>query len=204
MSKKNLFRIVLLVVIILVAGFAGYRWASMEDDETSRGPVMEPTAVIVDEVRAIAQLSVLTCYKDMVVSREKKVPGILFDSKCRITVVYPCRMNLGVDLSELRNEDVQIDASTGRITVQLPPVRMLNKDGKVVDELARKSISDGDMKVWTAIDMKSLRDEAERHFLEQCKREGVYAKARQKVIDTVGEILQSLGYQNITILFPED
>ena len=102
MSKKNLFRIVLLVVIILVAGFAGYRWASMEDDEASREPVMEPTAVIVDEVRAIAQLSVLTCYKDMVVSREKKVPGILFDSKCRITVVYPCRMNLGVDLSELR------------------------------------------------------------------------------------------------------
>ena len=59
MSKKNLFRIVLLVVIILVAGFAGYRWASMEDDEASREPVMEPTAVIVDEVRAIAQLSVL-------------------------------------------------------------------------------------------------------------------------------------------------
>ena len=36
MSKKNLFRIVLLVVIILVAGLAGYRWASMEDDEVSR------------------------------------------------------------------------------------------------------------------------------------------------------------------------
>ena len=182
MSKKNLFRIVLLVVIILVAGLAGYRWASMEDDEVSREPVMEPTAVIVDEVRAIAQLSVLTCYKDMVVSREKKVPGILFDSKCRITVVYPCRMNLGVDLSELRNEDVQMDASTGRITVQLPPVT----------------------KVWTPVDMKSMRDEAERRFLDQCKREGVYTKARQKVIDTVGRMLQSLGYQNITILSPED
>ena len=190
MSKKNLFRIVLLVVIILVAGLAGYRWASMEDDEVSREPVMEPTAVIVDEVRAIAQLSVLTCYKDMVVSREKKVPGILFDSKCRITVVYPCRMNLGVDLSELRNEDVQMD--------------MLNKDGKVVDELARKSISDGDTKVWTPVDMKSMRDEAERRFLDQCKREGVYTKARQKVIDTVGRMLQSIGYQNITILSPED
>ena len=172
MSKKNLFRIVLLVVIILVAGLAGYRWASMEDDEVSREPVMEPTAVIVDEVRAIAQLSVLTCYKDMVVSREKKVPGILFDSKCRITVVYPCRMNLGVDLSELRNEDVQMDA--------------------------------GDTKVWTPVDMKSMRDEAERRFLDQCKREGVYTKARQKVIDTVGRMLQSIGYQNITILSPED
>ena len=160
MSKKNLFRIVLLVVIILVAGLAGYRWASMEDDEVSREPVMEPTAVIVDEVRAIAQLSVLTCYKDMVVSREKKVPGILFD--------------------------------------------MLNKDGKVVDELARKSISDGDTKVWTPVDMKSMRDEAERRFLDQCKREGVYTKARQKVIDTVGRMLQSIGYQNITILSPED
>ena len=182
MSKKNLFRIVLLVVIILVAGLAGYRWASMEDDEASREPVMEPTAVIVDEVRAIAQLSVLTCYKDMVVSREKKVPGILFDSKCRITVVYPCRMSLGADLSELRNEDVQMD----------------------VDELARKSISDGDTKVWTPVDMKSMRDEAERRFLDQCKREGVYTKARQKVIDTVGRMLQSIGYQNITILSPED
>ena len=95
MSKKNLFRIVLLVVIILVAGLAGYRWASMEDDEASREPVMEPTAVIVDEVRAIAQLSVLTCYKDMVVSREKKVP-ICLNSVMRmyrwmlLPVVLPC------------------------------------------------------------------------------------------------------------------
>ncbi|MDM8241684.1 hypothetical protein QUW47_07255 [Phocaeicola barnesiae] len=47
-------------------------------------------------------------------------------------------------------------------------------------------------------------DEAERRFLDQCKREGVYTKARQKVIDTVGRMLQSIGYQNITILSPED
>ena len=52
--------------------------------------------------------------------------------------------------------------------------------------------------------MKSMRDEAERRFLDQCKREGVYTKARQKVIDTVGRMLQSIGYQNITILSPED
>ena len=157
------------------------------------------TEVVVSDLRNIAELSVISCHKDIIVQRKKTVRS-LFSHEYRISVVYPCRISLGIDLSELTAESVVTDSLTGAISVKLPPVRILNKGQRVVDELSRRSISDGDTNIWTGEEMQSMRDEAERTFLQECRDDGLFERAAQQAADLLTAILRAMGYTVTTVI----
>ena len=190
---EKLTKLVLAVVTLLVvlAFFMLMKRASApkEPMEFTVGPVT------VKDIAKTEKLKVLSVHKEVLASMHRVKNGLLKDSEEKIYVIYPATLHFGFDLNECDTTSIRMRGDT--VLVKLPPVTILNKEGKSVDEAAKRTaIEEGS---WSPQEMIALRAQAEALMRRSCEYDSCYAKAESSGKTMVRTMLLSLGYSNVEV-----
>lgn len=162
--------------------------------------VVRPTPNVLRAVRDLARLETVTFHMERVVDlREEQSHAFgLVRAEDAILLVAVGEVIAGVDLAELRPEDVVVDAAKHRATVTLPRPQVFvahldaehtRVHSRSTDLLARRNES---------LESRA-RQEAERSIREGALTSGILDRARQGAERTVGSLVRSLGYTEVVV-----
>lgn len=152
--------------------------------------VVVDTPSQLEEIRSIRELEV--AHFDCEELYEFKREGRIFDDE--LTKVYYAKLRIGIDLSEVKESD--IEKGEKKIKITLPDVRLLN-EGKMLD-FSRTFSESGD------IDNELRREAskaAEEWIVEKYVTEEVIQNARRSVASYIENYLRSIGYEEIEVVF---
>ncbi len=151
--------------------------------------------VTVLDIAKTEKLKVLTIRKEVLAHQHRISSGLLRKNEERIYVIYPATLHFGFDLTRCDRSSIRTHGDS--VSVVLPPVQVLNHNGRSVDEaLKRTAIEEGE---WSATEMTNLRNRAEAIMLRQCEYDGCYDRAEQAGVSAVRAMLASLGYSHIEV-----
>lgn len=167
---------------------------------TTAQVVVRPTPNVLRAVRDLARLETVTFHMERVVDlREEQTHAFgLVHAEDSILLVAVGEVIAGVDLAELRPEDVVVDAAKHRATVTLPRPRVFvahldaehtRVHSRSTDLLARRNES---------LESRA-RQEAERSIREGALTSGILDRARHGAERTVGSLVRSLGYTEVEV-----
>lgn len=193
--------LVVLVLIALVG--AGFLLARMGEGGTS----LRSTPSVVTAVRDLARLATVEYHVERVIDlREQQ--SLLFGlirTEDAILFVAVGQVTAGVDLRELRDEDVELDRERGTARITLPPARVLSV--RLDNEHSWVYARSTDFLAQRREDLETeARREAERTLERSALDAGILERARQNAEDTVATLVRSLGYTSVTVRSrePED
>lgn len=147
------------------------------------------------DIAKTEKLKVLTIHKEVLAHQHRFSSGLLKKNEERIYVIYPATLHFGFDLARCDSNSIRTHGDT--VSVTLPPVQILNKDGHSVDEaIKRTAIEEGE---WSATEMTNLRNRAEAIMRRQCEYDGCYEKAEKAGISAVKAMMASLGYGHVEV-----
>ena len=182
--RRTLLRLAaLLGVVALVALTAGVAWRVATGAPFGLGRAPAPPRVthdvVVQELRAVAKLvSTETTIRDVVIYEQTR-----FTATKRALVVVTGRVSAGVDLET--GADVRIDHDARRITVSLPPARVLGVDVlnvRTYDERA------GLLNPFRPSDRDEIQRQVRARLVAAAEESGILAHADR----TAGEVLKTL------------
>ena len=144
----------------------------------------------VRDIASTEQLRVLSMRKEVLASQHRIGGGLLGNSESKVYVIYPATLHFGFDLSKCDTTSIRVNGDT--VSVVLPPVEVLNREGKAVDEASKRTpIEEGD---WTAQEMKALKARAEALMLRSCEYDSCYVRAERVGCTMVAAAISRLGY----------
>lgn len=216
MSRR--LQIILVVSIILIVGFAGYNVYRLF--ETTTRPVLDlsdrlatsqavvlpqptPTiypdgAVVIRAVQPLARLeTVQYSIEKVIVAESNQGPlGFLFGD--RLLLVAHGNVIAGVDLSKLRDGDIEV-LNDGRVIVIMPLAEIfiatLDNDKTFVYDRDVGVLTQGDINLETAA-RQAAEDEIESAALE----DGILQTASQNGRATVTQLILALGFEEVIFI----
>jgi hypothetical protein len=180
--------LVLLVAILLIRGL------------TDTGTALRSTPSVVVAVRDLARLESVEFHVERVIDlrdRQSLLFGLI-RTQDAILFVAVGEVTAGVDLGELKDEDVTADRAKGSATVRLPPARVLSARldnarswvfSRTTDVLAQRREN---------LETRA-RQEAERTLEDAALDGGILERARTNAERTVESLVRSLGYSTVTV-----
>ncbi len=192
-------------VSAFAATFAYRALYELPGSESSAQSVLRGTSNVVHAVRDLANLETTSFHLERVIDlRERKSHLFgLVEADDAILLVAAADVVAGFDLSELREEDVQIDAPAKGVKLMLPPPRILSArldnertyvHSRTTDALAQRK---------EGLETQA-RQEAERRLRQAALDAGILARARHTGGRTVRGLLQSLGFEQIELIFRDE
>ncbi|HTQ04937.1 MAG TPA: DUF4230 domain-containing protein [Polyangiaceae bacterium] len=179
----------------VVLGMYGPAWL--------KGPKKpEPLPDVITEVRELSRLEGVSYHVERVVDLKDKQQALfgLVTAEDAILLVASGDVTAGVDLAELRPEDVTVSADHRSVTLRLPPAQVfsarLDNDRTYVhtrrtDVLAtRKESLETDARRAAEQTLKSAAEDA-----------GIIKRAEESVGRTVQVLVRSLGFQTVRVDF---
>ncbi len=164
--------------------------------------VTRPTPSVLVAVRDLARLETAEFHMERVVDLREKQTHLfgLVEAEDALLLVAAGDVIAGIDLAALRPEDVVVDAEHDRATLVLPrpTVLVTRLDAKRTYVHSRKT--DLFAKRAEALEGRA-REEAERTLRVGAEEAGLLEKARLNAERTVGSLVKSLGYSDVTIRF---
>ncbi len=166
-------------------------------------PQPTPTIIaqppIILRVQALSRLETQRYVMDTVVTAEE--PGILpapFTGD-KILFLGHGEVVAGVDLGQMRPEDIIVYTDTGKVELHVPAaelfyVRLDNDQSRIYDRQTG---------VFTRADPNletQVRQEAERQIRQTAVENGIMTQAQQNAEKTLRALLASLGYSDVTII----
>ncbi len=162
--------------------------------------VVRPTPNVLRAVRDLARLETVTFHMERVIDlHEEQTHAFgLVHAEDSILLVAVGEVIAGVDLADLRPEDVVVDPAKHRVSVTLPRpqifVSHLDSEhtrvhSRSTDLLARRN---------EALETRA-RQEAERSIALGATESGILDRARQGAERTVGSLVRSLGFTEVEI-----
>ena len=178
------------VLALLVLAFLYIQSLSKSDPlDVEVGPLT------VRNIASTEKLRVLSMRKEVLASQHRIGGGLLGNGESKIFVIYPATLHFGFDLSKCDTTSIQVQGDT--VSVVLPPVEVLNRDGKAVDEAAKRTpIEQGD---WSAKEMTALRERAEALMLRSCEYDSCYVRAERMGRNMVAAAISRLGYSHVEV-----
>lgn len=166
--------------------------------------VVRPTPSVLVAVRDLARLETAEFHMERVVDLREKQTRLfgLVEAEDAVLLVAAGDVIAGVDLSTLRPEDVTVDPEQQRATIVLPKPTVLvtRLDAKRTYVHTRKT----DVFAKRAESLEGrAREEAERTLRIGAEEAGILARAATNAERTVGALVRSLGYADVTIRFRE-
>src|SRR5947209_7007739 len=136
---KRLRNILILVMLILLTGWLWGKWhlfPSIENLFAPKEVKIDPTPVVIQQVRSLAQLVTVTAYTE--VAADTTAPASTIDKLKEIlnplsfnvhtnrtlVVIGKVTVHVGVDLSQLHTENIYIRDDS--LSIQLPPAQVLD------------------------------------------------------------------------------
>ena len=153
----------------------------MFDDRTEIGHVM------LSDLAKTEKMTVLSLYKEVIVSQYREEQGLLYGTKLNhIHSVFPGRIDIGFDLTKCSEDWMLMREDTAY--VKLPAVEILNQGGWYIDETARQTpIEEGQ---WNNEDYVRLAHRANALVRRNSELDDCYRMAEDNGKRVVRNLLQ--------------
>ncbi len=156
---------------------------------------IEPTALIVENVKSIAQLFTSNYYSEYPIIETKKTDaffGITKDVN-ELIIIAKGTCYAGTDLSKLVENDIQIKDSSTCI-VKIP-------NAEIIDIVMNPSDFDiySEVGTWTPEEVKKAKENAKDKLKEMAIKSDVLKKANDRSKQMFTDFLASLGYKNVIV-----
>jgi hypothetical protein len=189
----------LLAAVLLCAGTLlgrfGSRWLDRSLEQRRRPDV-------ITQVRELARLEGVSYHVERVVDLkdEQRTLFGMVSANDAILLVASGEVVAGVDLAQLRPEDVVVAPDQRSVTVRLPPAEVFSArldnartyvHSRKVDLLAQRD---------ETLESRA-REAAEQTLRAAAEDSGIVQRAEESVARTVRSLVRSLGYADVTIDF---
>lgn len=202
---------ILAVLFVAGAAFLGsgaatfaYRWLSADPQE-AKGPVLRDTPNVIAAVRQLASLETVNFHMERVIElrdQQRHLLGLV-QSEDVLLLIAAADVVAGVDLSELREEDVEFDLERRSARLTLPPPRVLSARLDNDRTYVHKRSTDALARREETLETRA-RQEAERVLRQAALDAGILAQARASALRTVGGLVQSLGFAQVDVQFRKE
>jgi hypothetical protein len=154
---------------------------------------------VVEKIQRLSRLETVVYSLDTVVEGDRSSP-VLPDALAgdRILLVVHGQSIAGIDLGQLKPEDVRIDAATHAIHVTLPPSQLFVTT--LDNQHTRVYARDTGLLVPVDKDLESdTRAKAQDQLQQAALSDGILDTARKNARATVATLLYSLGFQQVDV-----
>jgi len=166
---------------------------------------LRSTPSVVVSVRDLARLQSVEYHIERVIDlrdRQSLLFGLI-RTQDAILFVAVGQVTGGVDLGELREDDVVVDEARHSARITLPPARVLST--RLDNERSWVYARTTDVLAQRHEDLETrARQEAERTLEESALSSGILARARLNAERTVESFVRSLGYVTVTVTSREE
>lgn len=186
----------IVAVVAVAALLALVVWRPLADSTTT----LRYTPTVVTAVRDLARLETVAYHMERVVDlrdRQSIFFGLIHTQDA-ILFVAAGEVTAGVDLGELGDGDVTVDAAHNTARITLPAARVLST--RLDNEHSWVFARTTDALAQRHEDLETrARREAERTLEQSAVDAGILTRARENAERTVEAFVRSLGYSSVTV-----
>jgi len=156
--------------------------------------VSQPT--VVDRIQRLQRLETVVYTMDKLVTgaKENVLPDFLTGD--RLLMMVHGEVVAGIDLSELKTNDVRVEGKQVHVHLPAPQVFMTRLDSAKTRVYSRQT----GLLVPTDPNLETqVRQEAERQLLEAAMADGILRNAQMNAASTIRSLLQGLGFEQIEL-----
>lgn len=161
---------------------------------------VQATRPALTAIRDLARLETVSFHLERVVDVRERQSTLfgLVDAQDAILLVAAADVRAGVDLSRLRDEDIEVDMATGHATLVLPAPEIF--DSRLDNERTYVHTRETDTLARRSERLETTaRRRAEEHLAEAAEESGILDRARENAESTLRALVQSLGYAEVEI-----
>ena len=186
LTALTIIAFVVMFVTLLVKG------TKNEIDLAPDNKKIEVTPLQIKSVKEIGQWEFLSVSdEELVDSMESRV----FGQPKKIVRIYYGTLRLGVDLSQLGDDDVVLRGDT--VDVTLPAVRLLDED--FIDEAQTKSFYESG--TWSQSTRAALFQKARKQMLTRCMTKENIHIAQYNAVEEITRVFKAMGFEYIDVHF---
>ncbi|MCB9596675.1 MAG: DUF4230 domain-containing protein [Sandaracinaceae bacterium] len=193
----------LLVIVLACLGSVVVTWiraAVTPDPEPTEVLEVRPTPSVVIAIRDLARLETTSFHVERVIdmtSTQRRLFGLV-QAEDSILLVAAADIVAGVDLADVSEDDVVIEGERVVLTVPAPEIFTVALD----NERTYVHRRDTDVLAQRSANLETrARREAERTLREAAIEAGIYDRARASAERSLGSLVRSLGYEDVTVRF---
>lgn len=187
------------MALLLVAGML---WVSGKLDSLNpfgTEPILVVGPTVVESIRELSDLVTVEVIEYTTIEQGHDAGFFNFARGDRIFLFAVARIGAGVDLGQIRDEDITVDREANSVRIRLPEAKILyaaldNENTRVYDR---------DTGIFTRGDRdleSEARIAAEAILREQALTVGILEHATENAKTTLHAFLKGLGFEQITIL----
>jgi hypothetical protein len=188
--------LVLTLVVGVVVGAQAVRGFGLLD--FGRGEFTDAGPTVVQGIRDLSSLTTVEVIEATTIERGHDAGFLDFLRGERVALLAVARIGAGVDLSQLGEDDVDVDPDVRRVTIVLPPPEITFV---ALDNDATR-VYDRDLGLLTRGDPQ-LESEARRAAEDVLRRgaldAGILDEAERSARTAVASFLRSLGFEDVTV-----
>ena len=198
-------RALALGLVLLAAGSVGYCvGARSPEDEPQPDRIVEvkESPSVITALQRLSRLEGAAVHLERVIDLQEKQSRFfgLIEAKDAILLIAAGDVTAGIDLAELKAEDIVIDHEAKRVKVRLPRATIfstrVDNDRTYVHTRSTDTLAERQMHLET-----EARREAERGFRKAATEAGIERLADESVARTVRALVLSLGFSEVEVVF---
>lgn len=168
-------------------------WSTM----TRRNTLITSQGSVVDRIQRLQRLETVVYNMDKIVTGERDTPLLPnFLAGDRLLMLVHGQVVGGVDFSQLRSRDIQVNGKEVHLHLPNPQVLMTRLDN------SRTRVYSRNTGLLVPVDPNletEVRREAERQLLDEALQDGILNTARQNARTTITSLLMSLGFEKVEV-----
>ncbi|KAB7670632.1 DUF4230 domain-containing protein [Bacillus sp. B1-b2] len=193
LSRKITITLVFIILLLAIGIISLWQVAFPKE------PVMRTSAYL-EQMKDLSTLASSQAYIKVILEKEdnelfgKEINTNIPGTKRKILLVVPGTVTAGVDLSSMKNNQIEVDEETKTLNITLPKASFLQDPSVNFDQVETYSISGifrSDVEWEEAYD---LMEEAKLAIEEEATAQGLLEKAEENAEKTIKEFYQQLGY----------
>jgi hypothetical protein len=175
------------------SGLLANLWSAI----TRRNTLVTSQGSVVDRIQRLQRLETVVYNMDKIVTGERDTPLLPnFLAGDRLLMLVHGQVVAGIDCSQLRSRDIQINGKEVRLHLPNPQVLMTRLDN------SRTRVYSRNTGLLVPVDPNletEVRREAERQLLEEALQDGILNTARQNARTTITSLLMGLGFEKVEV-----
>lgn len=194
--------VILIGALAYIAG-RGARTAARIDDATAvitgEGEFTRLGPVTAQSLRAISELTTVEIIQYTTIEKGDDRGWLNWATGDQISMFVVASIGAGVDLDDLSDEDILVDAEAGQVVVRLPSAEITY----VAPDTEATHVYNRDTGVFTRGDPdleRSARLAAEELLVEQALESGLLERADERARLVIDNLIRSLGYTDVEVV----
>lgn len=194
--------VILIGTLAYIAG-RGARTVARIDDATAvitgEGEFTRLGPVTAQSLRAISELTTVEIIQYTTIEKGDDRGWLNWATGDQISMFVVASIGAGVDLDDLTDEDILVDAEEGRVVVRLPSAEITY----VAPDTEATHVYNRDTGVFTRGNRdleRSARLAAEELLVEQALESGLLDRADQRARSVLENLIRSLGYTDVEVV----